>query len=131
MATSGSDIVAATRLRLRQRAGELREEIRNTLLRSDQESHARVAEQARDMGDDSFADLVVDLNFAEVSRDLGELREIDHAMQRLTDGTYGHCSDCGRAISSERLKVQPTAQRCIDCQEVFEKTHRAGTGASF
>jgi RNA polymerase-binding protein DksA len=113
---------------LRARSTTLREEIRTTLERSGEESHARIAEQARDTEDDSFADLIVDVNNAEVTRDLNELRQIDGAMQRLLDGSYGVCRNCGIEIPIERLRAQPTATRCIRCQSIYEQTHAQGRG---
>lgn len=109
--------------RLRARAAELRAEIRATLQKSAEESHARIAELARDTEDDSFSNLIVDLNHAEIERDAGELRRIDRALQRLAEGTYGSCEECGGPIAAARLEVEPTAVRCIRCQEVYEKTH--------
>ena len=46
------------------------------------------------------------------------------ALQRIADGTYGRCIECGDEIPHERLVVNPTAERCFLCQEHFEKTHR-------
>jgi RNA polymerase-binding protein DksA len=109
--------------RLRARADQLRDEIRGTLARSSDESHVRIAELARDEGDDSFSDLIVDLNFADIDRDAQELRRIDGAMLRLKDGTYGNCVDCGTTIPAPRLEAEPTALRCVSCQELYEKTH--------
>lgn len=111
---------------LRARSAALRDEIRATLERSGNESHAQIAEQARDTEDDSFADLIVDVNSAEVTRDLNELRQIDGAMQRLLDGSYGVCQTCGIEIPVERLRAQPTATRCIRCQSIYEQTHAQG-----
>lgn len=115
------------RSQLRARAAQLRGEIRSTLERSSDESHARIAELARDHEDDSFSNLIVDLNFADIDRDAGELRRIDTALTRLNSGTYGDCLDCGQSIPLERLKAEPTAGRCIACQEIYEKTHATGT----
>lgn len=111
------------RSRLRERADQLRGEIRNTLARSSDETHVRIAEQARDNGDDSFSDLIVHLNYAEIDRDALELRRIDGALTRLSDGTYGICVDCDQAIAMPRLEAEPTAERCVRCQELYEKTH--------
>ena len=109
--------------RLRQRAAQLRGEIRNTLTRTSDETHVRIAEPARDKEDDSFSNLIVDLNFADIDRDSDELRRIDAALARLSDGSYGTCIDCDRPIAAARLAVEPTAERCIRCQETYEKTH--------
>jgi len=110
------------------RAGQLREEIRQTLLKSDQEQYAMIADQVRDLEDDSFADLMVDVNLAEIDRDLEELRLIDLAMARLGDGSYGHCDTCGSPIEIARLRAAPFASRCFDCQSAFERTHFQNIG---
>jgi DnaK suppressor protein len=115
------------RARLRERASQLRAEIRSTLERSADETHVRIAEQARDTEDDSFSNLIVDLNLAEIDRDAGELRRIDTALARINEGSYGQCESCGQEIPQARLQAEPTALRCVQCQELFEKTH-AGNG---
>jgi DnaK suppressor protein len=108
---------------LRERANQLRGEIRSTLERSSEESHVRIAEQARDTEDDSFSNLIVAVNLAEIDRDAAELRRIDAALLRLNAGSYGACVNCGQSIPLPRLKAEPTAQRCVTCQELYEKTH--------
>ena len=112
---------------LRTRAAQLRREIQHTLERSTDESHVRIAEQARDAEDDSFSNLIVDLNLFDIDRDAQELRRIDSALTRLTSGTYGNCVNCGQDIPLARLKAEPTASRCIACQELYEKTHATGS----
>jgi DnaK suppressor protein len=111
---------------LRDRSDQLRDEIRTTLERSSEETHARIAEQARDMEGDSFSNLIVDLNLSEIERDVEELRRISTALRRASDGSYGLCEDCDAAIPLPRLEAEPTALRCIRCQELFEKTHATG-----
>ena len=84
--------------RLRERAAQLRNEIQHTIERSSDETHVRIAEQARDIEDDSFSNLVVDLNLAEIDRDADELRRIDTALARISEGSYGLCESCGQEI---------------------------------
>ncbi len=108
---------------LRERSDQLRDEIRSTLERSADETHVRVAEQVRDMEDDSFSNLIVDLNFSEIERDADELRRIESALLRTKDGSYGLCADCDAVIPTGRLEAEPTALRCVRCQELYEKTH--------
>jgi RNA polymerase-binding protein DksA len=43
------------------------------------------------------------------------LSEIDRAMSRLADGTYGRCERCGEPIGSGRLAARPIARQCISC----------------
>jgi DnaK suppressor protein len=48
------------------------------------------------------------------------LSEIDGALLRIDDGTYGTCSNCGSEIPRERLEVNPWASLCIDCKRKAE-----------
>ncbi|BCJ86050.1 TraR/DksA C4-type zinc finger protein [Effusibacillus dendaii] len=56
-------------------------------------------------------------------RDADSLRlvEIDEALERMEDGTYGICTHCGQEIPYERLEAQPAAEFCITCQEKAEE----------
>jgi DnaK suppressor protein len=97
----------------------------------DQDDYLDVATEAPDPGDSSFANLAVDLGNAAITRDIVELRAIEAARSRMENGTYGDCVTCETEIPYERLKVQPTAERCAPCQEVWEKTHlEGGRGAT-
>jgi len=49
------------------------------------------------------------------ARRAGELRRIDAALQRLAEGEYGYCVECGEAIEPKRLEIDPAAPRCRDC----------------
>ena len=46
--------------------------------------------------------------------------QIRAALQRIDDGTYGTCTDCGVQISEARLTVRPEAARCVECQAKAE-----------
>jgi RNA polymerase-binding protein DksA len=48
------------------------------------------------------------------------LLEIDAALTRIDDGTYGTCSRCGKEIAPERLEAYPWAALCIDCARQAE-----------
>jgi len=120
--------VEELRSSLKARARQLREEIRQTLRKSDDEQYTMIADQVRDLEDDSFADLMVDVNLAEIDRDLQELRLIDAAFLRLSDGSYGRCEECDVPIELERLRAAPFASRCFDCQSSFERNHVQNIG---
>lgn len=109
-------------LRLRRRRGELREEIRSTLLRASSERYADIADQLNDAEDQSLAELLADVSHAEIERDVQEVRDIDGAIGRLAAGTYGQCVRCGAPIPAARLDVYPTAKRCLPCQQQHERT---------
>ncbi len=45
-----------------------------------------------------------------------ELKHVRHALERLDDGSYGVCEQCGKPISDERLEFRPISAWCIDCK---------------
>jgi RNA polymerase-binding protein DksA len=49
------------------------------------------------------------------------LREIDDALKRLDDGTFGTCRRCGKPIGEERLDAMPYVTLCIDCKRLEER----------
>lgn len=55
------------------------------------------------------------------------LREVEDALRRIQDGTYGICSRCGGRIRVKRLVVMPWADLCLACQEKEEQTSRPGS----
>lgn len=51
------------------------------------------------------------------SLNMALLREIEGALERLRDGTYGNCMDCGMPLSRKRLEAVPWARHCVACEE--------------
>ena len=49
------------------------------------------------------------------------LREIEEAMRKIADGSYGICVSCGQLISRERLLHSPFVKTCTTCQQEFER----------
>lgn len=50
-----------------------------------------------------------------MSRSRSHLADLDRAVERLREGTYGTCECCGGPIAPERLTARPTARTCITC----------------
>jgi DnaK suppressor protein len=61
-----------------------------------------------------------ELEFALDARENEELNQVEAALRRIEDGSYGQCTDCGVEIPSARLHAAPEASRCIACQEKVE-----------
>ncbi len=106
--------------RLRRQFDELREEVRRELLNADAERFLDLAGRVHDPGDESVADLLVDLGLAVIDRHIDAIRATEAAILRVRRGTYGTCVDCGGAIGYERLATEPSASRCVDCQRLRE-----------
>jgi DnaK suppressor protein len=55
------------------------------------------------------------------ARDKEKLVAIEEALEKIREGTYGVCEDCGDEIGSGRLKAMPLAKLCVTCQSRLEK----------
>jgi RNA polymerase-binding protein DksA len=109
--------------RLEERFRQLREEIRQELLKSEDPYYQQLATTVHDSEEESVADLLFDLNLADIDRHVQEIRQIEAAQNRMATGSYGICVDCGIAISPKRLEANPAAARCIECQSLYEQQY--------
>ena len=57
-------------------------------------------------------------------RDRQKLSEIEDALDRLNDDTYGECEECGEPIEQGRLKALPFTKVCVECQSRLEREQR-------
>ncbi|MGI8684424.1 MAG: TraR/DksA C4-type zinc finger protein [Acidimicrobiales bacterium] len=57
-----------------------------------------------------------------------ELADVEHALQRLDDGSYGVCEACGRPIDEGRLEAVPAARFCLEDQATAEREARLPGG---
>lgn len=90
---------------------------------------SRLLAQLDELGFGPNGGLTYDSNFADSSQvtaergeaerlaaDLHEsLDDVEQALRRVEDGTYGLCERCGKPISEARLEAMPTARRCLEC----------------
>jgi DnaK suppressor protein len=82
---------------------------------------AESADSPREQAHRMAAGMVRD---AEAARDHAELVAVRAALQRVADGSYGECTDCGKPVGVARLLAQPHAARCITCQSQAEAAER-------
>lgn len=125
------DAINEVKARLTERAGELRLDIQRELRKYDDENYTELAQRVADSGEQAWSDLVSDLNLAEVTRDVHEVRNVDTALQRLAQGYYGICVSCGDRIDAERLEANPAAVRCLECQQDAEDHARQSGGPGY
>ena len=117
--------ILAERLAARQR--ELRAEIADQMRTQDDPRLVGLRNRMEETDDWAVADMMAEQDIALVSRDLTELAEVEAAIARMADGTYGECSECAQPIPPARLEAYPTARRCVACQEAAE-THSRRMG---
>lgn len=109
---------------LQERSQALRRDIQRELVKADSERYEELAGRVSDSGEKAVADLLVDLDLAEITRDVEELREVEGALLRIARGTWGYCVDCGGEIEPDRLIALPSASRCLRCQQRAENPAR-------
>jgi DnaK suppressor protein len=80
----------------------------------------RRVDSAPDVGDQALLDTerVRDISIMELRNKMRQ--QIDEALAKLEEGTYGRCADCGAEITEKRLRAVPFARRCVTCQEKQE-----------
>lgn len=107
---------------LNERRAALLADIRQELKRSDDQTYSELAGRVHDSAEEAVADLLVDLGLAVIDLQINELREVEAALGRMREASYGLCEACGEPIAFARLSSAPAATRCLACQERFEKT---------
>jgi DnaK suppressor protein len=112
------------------------------LLLSDLQLHARHVgeEQARALeigGDDgkessdlAMRDVIQELALKLGDRESRAVAEIDQALMRMKEGSYGLCVRCGKAIDERRLEAVPTARYDASCQTEIENAKGNSAGPS-
>ena len=92
---------------------------------SESESLSELSHQAlhqADLGTETF-ERERDLSLLEQIE--AELADVEHALRRIDDGTYGTCEACGKQIDDARLEVVPAARFCVADQAVAEREARS------
>ena len=102
---------------------ELLEETREDVERAREETYGALAGPVTDSGDQATADVLSDLDQAEISRDVRELEKLEAALARIDQGTFGRCIECGAEIAFKRLAAYPVATRCAGCQSIHERIY--------
>src|SRR5215831_2996223 len=66
-----------------------------------------------------------EINFILSDRERSKVKNIDDALERMEEGTYGVCDACGLEIAEERLTAMPFTRLCRDCQQEQEREARS------
>ena len=75
----------------------------------------------QDLADKAASAYSKELNFSLSDAERNLLMMIDEAFNRVKEGTYATCTNCGAIIGEKRLQAVPWTPYCIDCQELQEK----------
>jgi DnaK suppressor protein len=84
-------------------------------------------ELAQDDGDKSVEDHEHHVQSAVQSMKSEQLDDIEQALKKLSEGSYGICEECGCEIPLQRLAIQPFASYCVPCQEEIDRFSKRQT----
>jgi DnaK suppressor protein len=93
-------------------------------LRDQMVRHLFEQDEPRDEGDESLRVQLRDARVSLAENEARRAQEIEAAIRRIRDGSFGQCVDCGQPIELERLKLVPWAARCIEDQTELERRNR-------
>ena len=78
-------------------------------------------ESTQDIADKAVSSYTREFLYSLTDSERTTLLQIDQALARIEEGTYGVCLNCGVAMSEKRLAAVPWSPHCVDCQELAEK----------
>jgi len=87
------------------------------------EDYGREADRdvSQDPADKASNSYTKELLFSQSTTERYTLRLIEEALERITEGLYGECLNCGEEIAQKRLDAIPWTPHCIRCQELQEQ----------
>ncbi len=107
-----------------------RERIKNAIEYLHQENPGNMEEELGELGGRGTDNHMGDMASVTFDRELDQglevgaqqtLEQIERALARIDEGTYGTCERCGKPIPEERLRARPWATLCIDDQRLADR----------
>lgn len=87
-------------------------------------------DDAKESSDLALRDVIQELSLRLGDRESKSIADIDQALMRMQEGSYGICVRCGQPIDERRLEAMPTARYDAACQAVVEEAKGNGAGPS-
>ena len=100
---------------------KMREELLSDISKSMRSESNPLKSEIGDLYDLATSERERELSFLLTDRDRKKLNQIDEALRRVEDGSYGICESCGEEISKGRLLAMPFTKLCVNCQAEQEK----------
>ena len=93
----------------------------NDLAKTRNAEEETIEEATQDIADKAVSSYTREFLYSLSDTDRTTLVQIDEALARITEGTYGNCMNCAQPMAEKRLTAVPWAPHCVDCQELAEK----------
>jgi DnaK suppressor protein len=100
---------------------KMRGEILSKAKKLKEDSYTLGTDGIQDMADAASNSYNVDILMSISDNDLKLLKDIDNALDKIENGSYGICEECDEKISEKRLEANPVARYCITCKRMMEE----------
>jgi DnaK suppressor protein len=95
-------------------------DLRRAMLTAVEQGRETSTADTQDVADQAVASYQKELLFSQGTNGHAQLGLIRAALDRIAEGSYGECLNCGKTIGAKRLEALPSTPYCIDCQEKIE-----------
>src|SRR5258707_15731144 len=97
------------------------QDLRRTVSRTQADGRSADEDTAQDIADRAASSYTKEFLFSQSNNDRQLLQMVETALQRIREGEFGECVNCGNEINAKRLEAVPWTRYCIECQEKLEK----------
>lgn len=94
--------------------------LERTMLSAVKEGRESSTDDLQDAADHAVQSYQKELLFLQGSKGHNQLTQVRSALERLEEGSFGECQQCGNPIGEKRLEAVPWTSYCISCQEKIE-----------
>ena len=105
----------------KKRLEERQQSLRKTVSRTEEDGRIADQDSAQDIADRAASSYTKEFLFSQSNNDRQLLQMVESALQRIREGSFGECVNCGNEINPKRLEAVPWTRFCIACQEKMEK----------
>src|SRR6266481_6990242 len=105
----------------KKRLEERQQALRRTVSRTEEDGRIADQDPAQDIADRAASSYTKEFLFSQSSNERQLLAMVETALQRIREGQFGECVNCGNEINAKRLEAVPWTRYCIECQEKLEK----------
>lgn len=113
---TGADTVKDIKRSLITRREAIVKEAKEEIAKYISGENRQLVDTALDDGDWAVVDISEDINLRRLATHRKALQDIDEALRKIEEGSYGICEECGEEIGEKRLGVLPAATLCVVCQ---------------
>lgn len=106
---------------LKRKLQDRQQELTRAVSRNEQDGRIADEEATQDIADKAINSYTKEFLFHLSNSDRNLLLQVDEALRRIREGSFGQCVTCGEEINPKRMEAVPWARYCIGCQEKVER----------